>query len=47
VLGDDRHERLQELTTSEWIEAGDWLVEDEQFGTLGDRQRQRQLCRSG
>jgi hypothetical protein len=43
VVGDRLHENLEELTTSERIQAGDRLVEEQQLWPLGDRQGERQL----
>ena len=43
VIDDDRHQRTEKLTTCQWVEARDWLVEDEQFGLLGDGEREREL----
>jgi hypothetical protein len=38
LLGDRLHQALQELPPGERVQAGDRLVEDEQFGPLGHRQ---------
>ena len=43
LLGRERHQVLKELPASERVKAGDRLVEHEQLGPLGDRQRQREL----
>jgi hypothetical protein len=37
------HESLQEFPSSEWVEAGDGFVEDQQLGPLGDGQGERKL----
>ena len=43
VLGGELHQALQELAARERVEARDRLVEHEQLGPLGDRERQREL----
>ena len=43
VLGDDLHQRLQELAPRERVEARDRLVQHQQLGPLRHRQRQREL----
>ena len=42
-LGDGLHHRLQELAPGERVERGDRLVEHEQLGPLGERERERDL----
>jgi len=37
------HQLLQELTARDWIEAGQGLVEQQQFRSLAERERERQL----
>jgi hypothetical protein len=43
VIGDERHQALQELSPREGVEAGYGFVEDEQLGSFRDGQRQREL----
>ena len=43
VLGDGLHQALQELAPGERVEARDRLVEQQQFGSLGDRQGEGEL----
>ena len=43
VEGDDLHEALEELSSSEGVQARHGLVEQEEFGPLGDRQGQGEL----
>ncbi len=43
VLGDRFHEVRQELAARQRVEARHRLVEDEQLGSLGERERQREL----
>ena len=43
MLGHDLHQALEELAPGQRVEARHRLVEDEELGPLGDRDRQRQL----
>ena len=43
MLGDDFHQAAQEVASGDRVEARDWLVQDQQLGSLRDRQRQREL----
>jgi hypothetical protein len=43
AVGHRRHEGLQELPTRQGVEAGDRLVEQQQLGSLGQRQGERDL----
>ena len=43
VVGDERHQALQELAPGERVEAGHRLVEDQQLGPFRDGQGQREL----
>ena len=43
LLGDGLHQVLQELPPGQRVKAGHRLVQDQQLGTLGDGQGQREL----
>ena len=43
VTGHGRHQQPEELAACQWVEAGHRLVEQEQLGALGERDREGQL----
>ena len=43
VTGHRRHQQPEELAACQWVEAGHGLVEQEQLGALGERDREGQL----
>jgi hypothetical protein len=43
VLGDGLHQALKKLAAGEGVDGGDRLVQDQQLGTFGDAQGEREL----